>query len=158
MKFLAIFSAVLLAVAPAHAESEGKFLDLWWWPSHWVNQDFVPYFDTATEPHNTQWNSLNKNWTPQEWITQDGGDAVSLVNRWVQVGILEDRYVDGKIPVVIVGPNFYHLSGNDKRRVAATLDYVYALSAKSPPSMFYLEDWRTEEKIGYYTNRQLILQ
>ncbi len=157
MRFLAIFALFFLMSAPTKADGGGKLLDLWWWPSHWVNQDFVPHFENGTDPHNTQWNSINKNWTPQEWITQDGGDPFRLVNRWVKVGILQDRYMDGKVPVVIVGPNFYHLSGNDKRRVAATVDYVYNISTRAP-GMFYLEDWKTEERIGYYTNRQLILQ
>ncbi|MEK7801226.1 MAG: hypothetical protein AAB276_02120, partial [Pseudomonadota bacterium] len=56
-----------------------------------------------------------------------------------------------------VGPNFYHLSGQDKRRVISTLDAVYQVTAQQP-GMFYLRDPRTEKMIGTYTKDGLFLE
>ncbi len=151
---------VTVSLLPAVAQAEPKFFGLFWWPDHWRNQDFMPYFDNSKDPHNTQWDKTALSpvyWTPKEWVTMDGGRGLALIQKWYNVGILQDQYVDDDMPYLVVGPNFYHLSGSDKRRVMQTIDAVYQVTSLSP-KMFYIEDSKTEKVIGYYTPKGLILQ
>ncbi len=149
---LAIFSLAL----PHSAEAGPKFGGLWWWESHWKNQDFIPYYDNGTDPHNSQWS--DSTWTPADWIKASGGNGESLVQTWLANGIIAGSYKDSDgIPYLDVGPNFYHLSGYDKRRVTETLDAIYQITAKKP-SMYYLKDPATKQVIGTYTKQGLTLE
>lgn len=154
--------------APAYAQQKpwwtvyapGKWL-FGWYPDHWKNQDFQPYYDYAKDPHNSQWDFKDgqpNTWTPAEWVSQRSS-GLALINSWYHAGIIRDQYVAtlDQRPILKVGPNFYHLSGEDKRRVAATVDYVYGATQKSP-NMFYLLDYSTNDFIGYYTKDGLVLQ
>ncbi len=162
-------SFVLLSSGQAYAQQKpwwtihapGKWL-FGWYPSHWKNQDFQPYYDFAKEPHNSQWehkDGLPNTWTPAEWVAQRDNNGVQLIQGWYNSGILRDQYVTTfhQRPILKVGPNFYHLSGEDKQRVAATVDYVYGATQKRP-GMFYLLDYGTNDFIGYYTKDGLVLQ
>ena len=67
-------------------------------------------------------------------------------------------YKDGDgVPYLEVGPNFYHLSGYDKRRVTQTLDAIYQVTANKP-SMYFLKDADTQRIIGTYTKEGLNLE
>lgn len=154
----------VMAGAASSAQAGPKFGSLWWWHSHWVNQDFVPYYENGTDPHNTQWDQGRDNggldsskWTPADWIALNGGTGPELVQRWHIAHIIDRQYYDDGIPYLDVGVNFYHLSGLDKRRVMQTVDYVYQITGK-PPRMFYLRDPATDEIIGSYGRDGLILQ
>lgn len=153
----ALSLAVLSLSLVAPAQAGPKFMGLFWWSSHWKNQDFNPYFENGTDPYGAQWASLDQNWKPQDWVDMNGARGVDLVDRWYVSKIIRGQTADGDTPVLEVGPNFYYLSGRDKRRVAATVDYVYQVTAKKP-GMFYLRDWQTEKYIGYYTASGLVLQ
>ncbi len=160
MKKLVLLSAVSLLAFTQAAEAKTKFLGLIWWPSHWVNQDFQPYYETSTEPHNTQWNDNKLSdqwWTPKDWVSLDGGSGFELIRKWYVADILRDQYVRDGIPYLEVGPNFYHLGGADKRRVMKTIDAVYRVTDYTP-KMFYLRDFRTDQVIGHYTKDGLVLQ
>jgi hypothetical protein len=145
---------------PSQADGGAK-KDYWifghhWAPSHWRNQDFIPYFENGTEPHNQT--TQPQNWSPERWInTTSHKNGLSLINQWYVSDILRDQYVDDGVPNLVVGPNFYHLGGTDKRKVMSTLDHVYQATSQSP-KMFYIRDWKTDEVIGYYTPSGLILQ
>ena len=143
---LTVCLLALSAQAPAHAES--KFMGLWWWPSHWVNQDFKPYYQDGTLPQQTQWD--DENWQPADWVYLDGGNAQDLIRKWYNVGIIKDQYIEDSVPYLDIGVNFYHLSGFDKKRVMATVDHVYQVT-RNKPGMFYVKDAITEKVIGYYT-------
>jgi len=137
-----------------------KFLGFIWWPSHWYNQDFQPYYELSTEPHNAQWddNKLSEaNWTPKEWVANDAGSGPELIRKWYVADILRDQYVSWGKPYVVVGPNFYHLGGADKERVMRTFDAVYKYTDKEA-RMFYLEDFRTDQVVGIYSKAGLDLQ
>lgn len=155
MQKIIALSLILLAFQPFSAQAGPKFNDLWWWHSHWVDQDFIPYYDNGTDPHNSQWDEST--WTPADWIAANNGDAEGLINQWTNASILQARYVDDGVPYMNVGENFYHLSGYDKRRVMATVDYVYQVTAQQP-GMFYLKDAETRRVIGYYSKEGLTLQ
>lgn len=143
----------LLFTAPAHADP--KFMGIIWYGDHWENQDFIPYYDNGTEPHNNQWD--DKTWTPANWVEMSGKTGPEFIHHLQVIDILGSNGVEDGAPYINVGPNFYHLSGYDKRRVAATLDYVYNVTAKTP-KMFYLRDAKTEKFIGYYTKDGLTLE
>lgn len=152
-----VLSFFLFSLFPLTAQASPKFFSFWWWPSHWENQDFIPYYDNGTQPHNGQWNGTQ--WTPADWISMDTGRGEDLVEKWVRVGIIKRRYTRfwDNVPAVDVGPNFYHLSGLDKRRVMETLDAVYSVTDEKP-GLFYVSDPGTGQIIGYYTKSGLVLQ
>ncbi len=149
MKKAILLSALLLGLfAQTPAQAEPKYMGYWWRDSHWVNQDFKPYYQEGTLPQQTQWE--NENWQPEDWVQFDGGNGLALIEKWYRNGIIYDQYVDNGAPYLDVGVNFYHLSGFDKKRIMATVDHVYGVT-RSQPGMFYLKDHSTEKVIGYYT-------
>lgn len=146
-----LLSAVLLSfLAPGAAQASDKFLGIWWWPSHWVDQDFKPFYQDGQMPQSAQWKEDLAKWSPQDWVAANGGDGNQLIQKFYDTRIIKDQYVDGGVPYLEVGTNFYHLGGMDKQRVMQTVDAVYHVSDKDP-GMFYLMDGITEKKIGYYT-------
>jgi hypothetical protein len=156
MKKILLTASFLAFLCPNPAHARPKFLSWWWWESHWTNQDFAPYYDNGTDTQNSQW--TNSNWTPADWIQADGGDGVALVKKWVTVGIIAGSYKDSDdVPYLDVGPNFYHLSGYDKRRVMETVDAVYQITNQKP-AMFFLKDPATRKDIGTYTKEGLTLE
>lgn len=156
IKFSIIFILLSVALMPSAAHADPKFFSFWWWPSHWENQDFIPYYDNGTDPHNTQWSSVS--WKPEDWISMDTGNGADLISKWITVGILQKQTLrSGDVTTVDIGPNFYHLSGLDKRRVMETVDSVYQITAKRP-AMFYVNDPGTGKIIGSYSKTGLVLQ
>lgn len=143
--FFISFSVCLFAVSSAQAEPKPW---VWsWWEGHWQDQDFQPHYENGKHPHNTQWD--DKAWLPQDWSSQRQS-STDLVKGFYRAGILSKQYMSGDVPVLEVGPNFYHLSGLDKRRVVQTVDDVFGGTEKDP-YMFYLKDWKTGEVLGLYT-------
>lgn len=159
-KSLILTGLSLLALTTA-AEAKSKFLGVIWWPSHWYNQDFQPYYETSTEPHNTQWNDNKlspQQWTAQDWVNMNGGNGKDLIRKWYVADILRDQYMNWGKPYVTVGPNFYHLGGADKERVIRTMDSVYKFTDSAKAKTIFLEDFRTDKVIGVYTKSGLDLQ
>jgi hypothetical protein len=155
-KTAAFLATVILATSATAAHAEPKFLGMWWWPSHWTNQDFVPNYDNGTDPHQSQW--AGENWTPADWIKSEGGDGTKLVQKWMTAGIIVGSYKDmSGIPYLEIGPNFYHLSGLDKRKVTETLDAVYQVTANKP-GMYFIKDAATQKVIGTFSKEGLNLE
>jgi hypothetical protein len=153
LSFFLVVTMVCAIGAPARAEPKPW---IWgWWPSHWRNLDFKPYIEDSQQTHNSQWD--DSNWEPEHWIGQrkSGRD---LIRGFYFADILRDQYVDDDIPVLVVGPGFYMLGGQDKRRVVDTVDYVYQITEAHPNGMFMLRDWRTDKEIGSYTHYGLQMQ
>ncbi len=152
------FAAALLISSSAYAGP--KFRNWFWWPGHWKNQDFKPYYENGTDQHLTQWDDdklSNAYWTPREWVTNDGGNGLALIQKWYNGDILRDQRVEDGVPRLVIGPNFYKLGDADKSRVTETIDAVYQVTSRRP-KMFYLEDFSTGREIGYYVASGLILQ
>tara|TARA_Y100000034_G_scaffold109602_1_gene141039 strand:+ start:814 stop:1317 length:504 start_codon:yes stop_codon:yes gene_type:complete len=85
-------------------------------------------------------------------------DGRNYVAEWGRIGIIEGRGVDRQgVPYVIVGPNFYHLSGWTKRDVAKVLDFNLKLT-NNPARLYRLRDWDTGHIVGTYGEGGLILQ
>lgn len=147
--------AVLIGFSAAGAKADPKFMSVEWYGDHWTNQDFIPYYEDGMLPQNTQWDSSS--WTPRKWIGDDGVANVDFINHLQRVGVIQGNGTEHGAPYLNVGPNFYHLSGFDKRRVIASVDAVYHVT-DNQPSMFYLRDPRTKKMIGYYNKDGLFLE
>ncbi len=159
--FLLFFALVMAALGlcagvstVAHAEPKPW---IWsWWPSHWDNMTFKPYLEEPKEPHNNQWS--HKNWEPADWSAQEENGARDVIQGFYTAGILQDQQIKDDVPVLVVGPNFYHLSGYDKRRVVQMVDDYYQVTASKLNGMFTLTDGRTNRPIGVYSANGLQLQ
>lgn len=157
MKKYVFLTALLLSVSvfATSAQADPKFMGFEWYSDHWTNQDFIPYYEDGTDPQNTQWDTST--WTPSTWINRSGKTGAEFIHHLQVVGILKDNGRANGATYINVGPNFYHLSGQDKRRVISTLDAVYQVTTQQP-GMFYLRDPRTEKMIGTYTKDGLFLE
>lgn len=150
---LILASSVLALSAPAMAA--GGF---GWWPGHWQwaqYKNFNPYLEEGKKSQNTQWDE--EDWYVQDWIAQNG-DGFKLIDGWFRTNILHKQDEEGGVPVVIVGPQFYRLSGFDKRRVITTLDAVYGVTYNNAHPVILLKDWRTKRQIGVFTKDGLQLE
>lgn len=159
MQLRPVFAFTLLFAMMAGisvAKAEPKPLGLFWWPSHWETLTFKPYLEKPTQPQNTQWDE--KTWVPADWTAQRAGGADELIQGFYTAGILNRQYVDNSVPVLEVGPNFYALSGYDKRRIARVVDDRYQITSARQNGMFTLSDWRTKKPIGLYSANGLQLQ
>lgn len=150
---LSLFLSVLSLSSMAYAEAKPW---VWsWWESHWDGLDFNPYMEEGKHPHNSQWDESS--WKPEHWEAQSP-DALDVVKGFYFADILRDQYVDNDLPVLEVGPAFYMLGGQDKRRVVEMVDYAYGITSEKEFGMFMLYDWKTGKAIGSYTQYGLQLQ
>ena len=151
--------ALLLAFAggiagPAKAEPKAGY---WaWWPEHWQDLTFKPYLEPPVGPQNSQWEE--KKWEPADWSAQRAGGGKQVIRDFYRAEILSNQYVKDHVPVLEVGPNFYNLSGYDKRRVMRLIDDAYKITGDHENAMFTVTDWRTKKQIGLYTANGLQLQ
>lgn len=113
------------------------------------NYDFVPYRDNGKKTHLQQWEHGTP-WRPETWAAQHEGKEKQLLERFYVADILRERYEDGDVHVLVVGPNFYRLSSRDQSRIVEYADYIYKMSGDSH-GFFYLEDWNSEARLGTYT-------
>lgn len=68
------------------------------------------------------------------------------------------RYVSkAVIPVLVVGPNFYHLSDHDQIRLCDTINMLYGATSGSYGA-FLLTDWHSKKVIGEYSKGGLSLR
>ncbi len=149
---------ILMALFVVPAQAEPKPWKFGWWPGHYdrvFDREFNPYMENGKHPHNSQ--HFGKQWYAEDWLAQYDND-LDLINDFYTADIFRGQDVDDDVPVLIVGPNFYHLSGYDKRRVTHVLDVVYNITGGNGAQMFTLEDWRTHKPIGVYTKNGLQIQ
>lgn len=141
--------------APAMADS-GKWFYWQWSPFHFKNLDFERrHLNDAKFPHNRQWDK--ETWVPEAWISQRE-DGLALIDGFYKADILEDQIVKDGIPYLYVGPQFYTLSGYDKKRLAETIDAVYGVTKSGDNEVFILYDGAQNYTIGMYTKNGLQLQ
>lgn len=83
--------------------------------------------------------------------------AENYVAHWQEIGVVKGRGVDNQnVPYVLVGPNFYHLSGWEKRDVVKALDLALGLTG-NPTGIYRIRDWDTKAIVGEYGPAGLIL-
>lgn len=107
----------------------------------------TPYLEHEKHLQIPQWN--HDQWVAEDWISQRANE-MDLINGWYRAKILDDQVIEDDRPVMVVGPNFYRLSGYDKRRVAHVVDVVYGITAQKENGFFYLKDWKTDHEIGVF--------
>lgn len=139
----------------AHAESKWSWFG---WSDHKHQYDemkkYNPYLENSRHVQVPQW--AHEDWYAEDWTTQK--DGMSLISGFYKADILRDQRVGkNNAPVLIVGPNFYHLGGYDKRRVAHIVDVVYGITERAENNSFMLKDWNTKEYIGVFDHEGLRL-
>lgn len=166
LKILTIFtfllSFTLAASVSSDAQAEPKLWIFSWGGDHWENQDFKPYLVEPSTTHDRQWDlkledvgpNTYTRWTSDDWKGEDGGETT--IAGFFKADIFREQKECGDIPVLVVGPNFYLLSGYDKRRATDLMNDVYAIT-DTQVGHFQLRDDVTEDIIGYYDNTGLKL-
>jgi hypothetical protein len=86
-------------------------------------------------------------WHPNQW-DKEAYSTENMLNGFLESGIIYNAYIDRSTPVVKVGPNFYHLSNQDKTNVMAYLNKAYGITDRA--GMFLIKDWRSGKTIGNY--------
>jgi hypothetical protein len=156
MKSLVFLSFLALFIAPAsNAFAEGKVWIWGWGPSHWESLDYEPYLQNGKHPHNSQWDEID--WKTEYWEEQRSSE-LQVIRGFYFSDIIRNQYIEDDIPVMVVGPNFYKLSGYDKQRVTEMVDEAYGITASSMFGSYKLYDWSTEKPIGLYTRYGLQIQ
>lgn len=168
MRILAALLSLTLILAfsatQAHADPKPNYW--FWWPSHWEDQDFMPHLEKSKMPHNVQWEPglyIGNEWHPQKWI-DSAGSMRAVLDGFYNYDIIREQDVDGDIPVLVVGDGYMRLSGQEKRRVADFIDYVFQVTSTAPAGMYSIYYARTAtlfgrgDPIGMYTKTGLQLQ
>ncbi len=95
--------------------------------------------------------------TPAAWPLSYQ-DREKFTQNLFDADIVRDQYIKGKqVPVVVVGPNFYHLSDLDQSRICKVLDRLYGATT-GEYGHFLLVDWYSRAIIGDYTKEGLSLR
>lgn len=155
---LILFSFLAFFASASSVMAKPKPWPFSWGPGHdeWTAyKKYNPHLENGKHSHNTQWQG--RDWYVEDWLSQSRS-GLTLINGFYRANILKDQDVDDDIPVLVVGPEFYRLSGYDKRRVAHTVDVVYGITRGKPNGTFILKDWHTKLPIGIYTEYGLQLQ
>ena len=113
-----------------------------------------PYLEDARHLQIPQWE--HKDWYAEDWLSQH--DGMTLIKGFYEADILEDQYLGyNEVPILVVGPNFYRLSGLDKRRVVHIVDLTYGITESKDNGAFMLKDWHTKSYIGAFDHNGLRL-
>lgn len=148
------FSLAIIGSARADSKIDGA---VGWGPGHWEKDyKFQPYIEHPTQPQHQQWR--RDPWQPYQWATQYDGGGQQVIDGFYTADILRKQYVKNGTAAVDVGPGFYMLSGNDKRKVAAMIDYVYGITKNDLYGLYTLYDWNNHRPIGTYTQYGLEMQ
>ncbi len=158
--FLVCFLSVIKAdSASAEPKSWKLFPPSFGWSKNHENyrsfKQYNPYLEDARHLQIPQWK--DENWYVEDWASQK--DAMTLIKGWYSADIIRDQKVGhANLPVLVVGPNFYRLSGFDKRRVVTTINVAYGIvSDQNDGKAFMLTDWYTKKPIGVFDNQGLRL-
>ena len=144
----------------AQAETKGYKIfppDFNWGKKHQAYREYKkynPHLEDLRHSQIPQW--AHEDWYVEDWTAQQ--DGATLVKGFYAADILRDQKSGhAELPVLVVGPNFYRLSGLDKRRVAHTVAVTYGLTDANKGGSFILEDWHTTMPIGVFDNEGLRL-
>ncbi len=154
--FLPFFVLFLLKIASSLSWADGGHQNTYGGnhhvdaPSH---ESYQPHLENARHIQLPQWE--RKSWYVENWLAQR--DAMDLIEGFYKADIFRDQYEEKlQLPVLIVGPSFYRLSGYDKRRVTTMLDNVYGVT-QSTDGAYILKDWFTRATIGVFDQEGLRL-
>ncbi len=160
MQFLRVLGALsaificFLALSSAQASSKPSFFA--WGQNHWKNLDFErPYLEDSITVHNSQWEF--DHWRPQDWIESRGSVEAVMDNLYTH-GIITKQYMDDNFPVLEVGLPFIQLSGQEKRRVTAFVDYVHGITRNPETGLYYIREHGSHKDLGLFTRYGLQIQ
>ena len=154
---LGFFAVLGVSSQSATAETKGYKLlppDFNWGKHHRAYREYKkynPYLEDARHAQIPQW--ADEDWYVEDWTSQQSGrnKGMTLVEGFYAADILRDQKAGhAELPVLVVGPNFYRLSGLDKRRVAHTVAVTYGMTEDDKGGAFILEDWHTCMPIGVF--------
>lgn len=150
------FLSVIMVKSPAFAEGKASW---WGWEKNHNHyralNNYHPYLENSRHVQIPQW--AHEDWYAEDWTSQK--DGMALIQGFYSADILRDQITEKKsqLPVLIVGPNFYRLSGYDKRRVAHIVDMTYGITGAKENAAFLLKDWNTHRAIGVFDKKGLRL-
>lgn len=107
----------------------------------------TPYLEFEKHVQIPQWS--HEDWVAEDWISQYNNPK-DIVAGFYKADILRDQTFDEERKILVVGPNFYHLSGLDKRRVTHVVDVISGITKSSEEGAFFLKDWKTNDYIGVH--------
>lgn len=114
-------------------------------------QNFAPYLEDVRALQIPQWE--HENWYVEDWTSQKPADQI--IRDLYKADVFKDQIEDKKgKKTLVVGPNFYRLSGFDKRRVVTLLDRSYQNTGTLGQNSFFLTDWRTKQYIGTFDREE----
>lgn len=163
LKILILLSFVAVLGLAGDAEARKKQSSWYGDGGFWSNnhedytrmKKFNPYLENSRHLQIPQWE--HKDWYAEDWLSQK--DGMELISGFYAANILHDQVMEEgeSIPTLMVGPNFYRLSGYDKRRVVHIVDVVYGITAEKKQGSFILKDWNTRMPIGAFDENGLRL-
>ena len=157
-KTLILLSFLLFFMVTDKASAESKTSWWGWGKKHEQYRQmngYHPYLENSRHVQIPQW--AHKDWYAEDWTSQK--DGMTLVRGFYAADILRDQITAKKsaLPILVVGPNFYRLSGYDKRRVAHIVDVTYGITDSRKNGAFLLQDWNTRAQIGVFDENGLRL-
>lgn len=154
---LILLSFIAICGVSGTAQAEKKRS---WWGWSKNHNDYLimkkhhPYLENSRHVQIPQWE--HEDWYAEDWLSQR--DGMELVQGFYDSGILHDQVKEKEgFSTLLVGPNFYRLSGYDKRRVTHIVDIVYGVTASNEKGSFMLKDWNTRMPIGVFDQNGLRL-
>lgn len=134
---LLLFFATL---GPAHADP--KLFGLFWGMSYPKDQPLQYYYENPKWAQPASAAADTRNFNSGDWLSQRP-TVRHMIVEWKANDIFKGLTTNcDDANVIIVGPNFYHLSYTDKYRVIASLSDIYGLT-KYKPGLTYIADKET---------------
>lgn len=123
------------------------------------DNDFKPYLMDAQQEQTAQYR--RESWQVADWAANQQAGA-EQIDAFFRSGVLMeyDKGGWGADQTLVVGPEFYHLSGYDQRRVLDLFNHLYNVTTpdkKKKETVLSLKDWHTGRIIGIYTRSGLQL-
>ncbi len=156
-----------LSILGASYQANAEIKKSWWGWSKGHNhyremKNYHPHLENSRHVQVPQW--AHEDWYAEDWTAQKGGNegdqsgGMKLIQGFYSADILRDQTTGhSELPVLVVGPNFYRLSGYDKRRVVHIVDVVYGITEAKHDGSFLLTDWNTRRPIGVFDQNGLRL-
>lgn len=155
VKKILVAALLCFCLQTGTAQADPKPWIFGWWPEHWKDQTFQHGIDHPTQSQTLQWRG--NGWRPEDWAMQRDNNALQVVDGLYRADIIRRQYISKEIPTLEVGPGFYMLGGEDKRRVASMIDFTFGITSDELYGLYQLTDWRTRKIIGTYTREGLAL-
>jgi hypothetical protein len=116
-------------------------------------------FTPLVSNHDPQ-NDLPAQWAGQDWDTSKWPEGLTpelAIRRMYAGRIFTRQYLEKKMPVLELGPEFWQLSDLDRRRsIKLVADYTHVF--EKGHKAIVLRDWKTKKDLGEYTEKGMFLR